>query len=378
MRGARLTLVPFPERGRAGAVRGRIHRTGGTARNEYKCRSVGKLQGAESGRTGSKCDMNLTERDIDALKHEWEKVVGEGESYFQRVRNAISKAEKADPSVIYSMTVEEGLISLEDRGVVVPAVSDRLAKLVFKIIETSKASPLVSEVDHGDLRVALKEMLAALRFNRYQHWGTHILNDEDRVLGVEPAGQREDTCTFSDAQEEFQSATAKVRDIIGLIFPSDMPVATALARSESSGIKKYRRNTAFIMMWISKDHPELEDVKNCIKEAFKRFGIDAVRSDEIEHSDVTTERVLDEIATSEFLIADLTGERPSVYYEVGYAHALGKRPILYRRAGSPLHFDLAVHNCPEYTNLADLRQKLETRLSIITNKEAAAPASKAG
>jgi hypothetical protein len=317
--------------------------------------------------------MNLTQHDIDALKHEWEKVVEEGESFFQRVWQAISKAAETDPSAKYAMTVSASLISDEDQEEVVPSIADRLAKLVFKIIETSKSSPLVSEVDHGDLRVALKEMLAALRFHYYRHWGTHVLNDEDRVLGVERAGQEEDTCGFSDAKKEFRAAADKVIRIIGLIFPSDMPVATALVRSETPGIKKTRRNTAFIMMWISKEHPELEDVKDCIKEVCKRFGIDAVRSDEIEHSGVITERILDEIATSEFLIADLTGERPSVYYEVGYAHALGQRPILYRKAGSHLHFDLAVHNCPEYTNLADLRQKLEARLSILTNRAAAAP-----
>jgi hypothetical protein len=202
--------------------------------------------------------------------------------------------------VKYAVTVSVRLISDEDLEIVVPTISDRLAKLVFRIIETSKSSPIGSEVDHGDLRVALKEMLAALEFHRYHHWETHVLNDEDRVLGVEPAGQREDTCSFTDAHGEFREAAAKVIRIIGLIFPSDTPIATALARSENPVIKKYRRNTAFIMVWISKEHPEPEDVKDCMKEVFKHFGIHAVRSDEIERSGAITERILDEIATSEF------------------------------------------------------------------------------
>ena len=127
-------------------------------------------------------------------------------------------------------------------------------------------------------------------------------------------------------------------------------------------------NTAFILMSMDKTCPELDDVLDGIKAACSLFGIQASRADDIQHEGVITEMILHHIRSSEFLIADLSGERPNVYYEVGYAHAVGKRAILYHD-GVRLHFDLSVHNVPEYKNVRELKLLLCKRLEAMTGRK---------
>lgn len=174
-----------------------------------------------------------------------------------------------------------------------------------------------------------------------------------------------------EANVELPTSAAEAR----LIAAEAMSDALRIVRTAVSGVmntagqppatEHLTRNTAFLLMWMDKKRPELVDLLDTVKRVFGEFGIKAYRADDIVHSERITDLVLDSIRKAEYIFADLTGERPNVYYEIGYAHALGKRPILYRRAGTPLHFDLSVHNVPEYENFTELADLLRARLLVM-------------
>jgi hypothetical protein len=241
-------------------------------------------------------------------------------------------------------------------------------KLATDISVGVRSSGLVTDADRGELAFMVKTVRAALRLRRYRHFGVEVLSDEDRVLGVRPASQDEDEPMAPvSAALRCAEALSRTEDLL-LLAAAPSLGGQDVSVLEAEAIRRYRPNTAFIMMWMDPSLPELEDLSDTVKRSFSRFGITARRADDIEHEDVITGRILDEIKTAEFLFADLTGERPSVYYEVGFAHALGRRVILFRRRGARVHFDLAAYNCPEYENFKDLAEKLLRRLESVTGR----------
>ena len=186
----------------------------------------------------------------------------------------------------------------------------------------------------------------------------------DKGLLVKAIQRLEDTVWRSNwsIRSAKRHINESMNDALGLI--KAIP-ASPIRMPARESIQKSIPRTAFILMWMEPSAPELDDVCNAIKEVCNRFGVYAVRADDVEHQDRITDVVLQKIAESEFLIVDLTGERPNVYYEVGYAHALNKRPILYRKQGTRLHFDLSVHNVPEYKNITELKDLLNRRFEAI-------------
>lgn len=296
----------------------------------------------------------LNKQGIAELRERLTAICAAGTSFFDKTQ------ERLDQDIEYG-DIWGGLLTAElrDEG---ENLRTTVKRLSVEIAGAGRGSPLIAEADLQDLRHNTRRILASIHFHQYRYWGVHVHHDEDLVLGVDPPSQEENPVNVATARSLFTNAATGIVELIDLLSPAETLQGTA------AGTSTYRPNTAFVMMAIDRNQPELEDAKNGIKDVCKEFGITAITADDIEHEGAITERVLEEIETNEFLIADLTGERPNVYYEIGHAHARSKRVTLYRKAGTKLHFDVAHRNCPEYSNVTDLKQQLRRRMEALTNK----------
>ncbi len=112
----------------------------------------------------------------------------------------------------------------------------------------------------------------------------------------------------------------------------------------------------------------LSDTFQAIKRACATVGLNAVRVDDIQDSGPIPVQILKAIEEAEFLIFDLTVERPNVYYELGYAHGTGNRSeeiILVAKSGTKIHFDVAHLRIMYYESAIELEQKLQPKLNYI-------------
>lgn len=80
----------------------------------------------------------------------------------------------------------------------------------------------------------------------------------------------------------------------------------------------------------------------------------AERVDEVKSNDRITDRIIKSISKAEYVIVDLTKERPNVFFEAGFAHGLGKVPIYIARHGTPIHFDIKDYPIIVFRNMKEL------------------------
>jgi hypothetical protein len=78
---------------------------------------------------------------------------------------------------------------------------------------------------------------------------------------------------------------------------------------------------------------------------------------------------LSDLAASDLIIADLSLERPSCYFEVGLAQAVGRHVVLIASEGTMLHQAGGTERVATYTDLASYKETIEWALSHLPGGE---------
>jgi len=118
---------------------------------------------------------------------------------------------------------------------------------------------------------------------------------------------------------------------------------------------------AFVLMPFSNDFRDTYNLG--IKATANELGIIAERVDEQHYSEPVLERIYRQIDTCDFIIADMTGQNPNVFYEVGYAHAKSKLCALITKDAKDIPFDLKHHTHVIYDgSVSDLKEQLLPKL----------------
>src|SRR5260370_28714470 len=105
-------------------------------------------------------------------------------------------------------------------------------------------------------------------------------------------------------------------------------------------------------------------IKPAVSDAADRFGtkITCRRGDEIVGPGSITRGIVSSIYTADAVIADLTGDNPNVFYELGIAHCLGNKTLMLTQNIASAPFDVSAYRLIRYNptpeGLAAFRSEL--------------------
>ena len=208
-------------------------------------------------------------------------------------------------------------------------------RLIPVLLEPVDLPPFLASIQYVDLTESYFEGVQAL------------LRALQMPVGPRPA-------EVVDPSKLAREVAGEVAKILGL---ESRPRPSASAQEIDSSL-------VFVIMAFRDD---MEPVFEGIKEAGVALGLTAKRVKDVPGDYRITNQIVEMIRTARFVVADLSHERPNVYFELGYARGLGKTVITVAREGTSIHFDVKDWTYIPYIDSRllerDIKKRVEFELS---------------
>jgi hypothetical protein len=145
------------------------------------------------------------------------------------------------------------------------------------------------------------------------------------------------------------------RGQVGLFMQGNQPIKFRSLQAD------FQRPLCFAVMQFTSEYDVL--YKDVIKPVCEEYGFRVIRGDDFATSGQIMEDVTQSIRNAALIIADVTPDNANVFYEVGYAHAIGKPTILLSdRKREKLPFDISGFRTLFYDNTIGGKAVVEERL----------------
>jgi hypothetical protein len=192
----------------------------------------------------------------------------------------------------------------------------------------------------------------------------NLRSDRDYMLQVNLSGQ--ELRVLVDSVPLMQHLLARPLEgrQVGLIAAGSQEV------SFSDFVTRSGRPRAFVVMQFAEPYDTF--YREVIQNQAEAAGFEVVRIDEKAGPGIIFQDIQREIEQAEIVIAEITPANPNVFYELGYAHALGKPTILLARRESVLPFDIQSFRVVIYNDTiggkVEVERNLQRHLEAIAGK----------
>lgn len=137
-------------------------------------------------------------------------------------------------------------------------------------------------------------------------------------------------------------------------------------REENSESEQGDPKLVFVIMSFT---PDMDPIFEGIQAAGEIHGLQVERVKDVLGDYRITDKIIEMIHKARLIVADLTHEKPNVYFELGYARGLGKTVITTAREGTKLHFDIKDWTCTFYNDSRVLERHLRERFAFELGKK---------
>jgi hypothetical protein len=224
----------------------------------------------------------------------------------------------------------------------------QFARRAIEILATQRVpvTTLATTVHGAGYGLDIEESLRSLTFGFQQGLTTHPLPSLNKLVFVERNARRFEVLrhALTDVELVLPTTVVSTASTVEGTFAPQPSVAQ-------------RKKSVFVAMPFTEEYEDIYQFG--IYAAVRRLGYVCEKVDESTFTGNIVDRITEGIRGAEFIIADLSLERPNVYLEVGFAWGLQKPVILIAREGQRLHFDLSHHKCLFYKTIGKLSDSLE-------------------